>query len=121
MSSLSIATAVWAPSCAGAAASRAAMPIAATVKYSVALSLMGALLVHFLHGARGLCAARHAGAEIRLCTVHVAPAIRFAATRLRFWRPGRNAMPCPGVAAGEGGTAAKIRSGNPMNEGTHPR
>src|SRR5262249_31306098 len=53
MSSLSIATAVCAPSCAGAAASSAATLIAATVKYSLALSLMGALLVHFLHGARG--------------------------------------------------------------------
>src|SRR5262249_46948260 len=48
MSSLSMATAVWAHTCAGAAASTEAMPSAATVKYSVALSLMGALLVHVI-------------------------------------------------------------------------
>src|SRR5262249_37880603 len=48
MSSLSMATAVWARNCAGAAASTDAMPIAATVKYSLALSLMVALLVQFL-------------------------------------------------------------------------
>src|SRR5262245_45103919 len=48
MSSLSMATAVWARNCAGAAASNEAMPIAATVKYSLALSLMGALLVHVI-------------------------------------------------------------------------
>src|SRR6266508_4798581 len=47
MSSLSMATAVWALTCAGAAASKEAMPIAATVKYSLALSLMGALLVRY--------------------------------------------------------------------------
>jgi hypothetical protein len=40
-----MATAVWALSCAGAAAKTEAMPIVATVKYSLALSLMGALLV----------------------------------------------------------------------------
>jgi hypothetical protein len=36
-----MATAVWARNCAGAAASTDAMPIAATVKYSLALSVMG--------------------------------------------------------------------------------
>src|SRR5262245_66634235 len=62
MSSLSMATAVWARNCAGAAASREAMPIAATVKYRLALSLMGALLVHvvFVSSREGYVCSPHA-------------------------------------------------------------
>src|SRR5690242_1752137 len=107
MSSLSIATAVCAPSCAGAAVSSAATPIAATVRYSLALSLIGALLVHFWHGARGRCAARHAGAKTRLCTVHIHPAIRLPAARIGLRGLDGNGTPCPGVAVGEEGTAAR--------------
>src|SRR5262249_44076092 len=58
MLSSSMATAVWALNRAGAAASKEAMPIAAAVKYSLALSLMGALLVRvvFVSRATATCA-----------------------------------------------------------------
>src|SRR6516162_9394634 len=55
MSSSSTATAVWALKRAGAAASKAARPIAATVKHSLALSLMGALLVRVVFCRARLC------------------------------------------------------------------
>jgi hypothetical protein len=47
-----MATAVWAFNCAGAAPSKEARPIAATVKYSLALSFMDALLVRVVFVSR---------------------------------------------------------------------
>ncbi len=81
MSSLSMATAVWALNRAGAAASKEARPIAATVKYSLALSLMDALLVRVVFVSRAFVScpwatcARPTPRALgpRFCTVHVVP------------------------------------------------
>src|SRR5262245_39153387 len=86
MSSLSMATAVWARNCAGAAASKEAMPIAATVKYSLALSLMGALLVHvvFVSSRVGHVCSPHAlRAQAKILHSPCRPAISLVAGMLR--------------------------------------
>src|SRR5262245_34086794 len=86
MSSLSMATAVWARNCAGAAANKEAMPIAATVKYSLALSLMGALLVHvvFVSSRVGHGCSPHAlRAQAKILHSPCRPAISLVAAMLR--------------------------------------
>src|SRR5215468_5414990 len=85
MSSASMATAVWARSWAGARARSPATPIAATLKYSLVLSLIGALLVD---------CCRMAPVAISAC----------AGSPMRFPRVGRDSAQSPrlrnGVAAG---------------------
>src|SRR5262249_29403163 len=86
MSSLSMTTAAWARNCAGAAASKEAMPIAATVKYSLALSLMGALLVHvvFVSSRVGhLCSPHALRAHAKILHSPCRPAISLVAAMLR--------------------------------------
>src|SRR5262249_24373569 len=110
MSSLSMAMAVWARNCAGAAASREAMPIAATVKYKLALSLMGPLLVHVVFGASRpghVCSPHALRARPKILHSPCRPAISLVAAALRADSHGgctprrRNVEPSAALARGE--------------------